>query len=404
MMIITFAGWCFPAAAEQLWPQWRGPARDGQLAGPAWPESLSSDHLNELWRVELGPSYSGPVVTADRVFVTETVDKAQEVVRALDRSTGRQLWETRWPGAMSVPFFAASNGSWIRATPACDGQRLYVAGMRDVLVCLDAAAGTELWRVDFVQQLDTPLPAFGFASSPLLIDDFVYVQAGGGFVKLNKYSGEIIWRTLEDGGGMYGSAFSSPYPTILAGTPQILVQTRTHLAGVDPESGQVLWKQEIPAFRGMNILTPAVVADTVFTSSYGGKSFLFEIQKAGDVWNVREQWTHRVQGYMSTPVVIDGHIYLHLKNQRFACLEVATGQERWITEPFGKYWSLVANDDRILALDQRGELLLIRANPERFELLDSRKVAEDAWAHVAVSDEHVLVRALDALIVYRWNP
>ncbi len=327
-------------APSQVWLQWRGPNRTGQFPGPAWPDSLSGDHLTQTWRVELGPSYSGPIVTADRVFVTETANKECEVVRALNRSTGEQIWEIRWPGAMSVPFFAASNGSWIRATPVCDGQRLYVAGMRDVLTCLDTESGRELWRVDFVEQLGTPLPSFGFASSPLIVGNFVYVQAGGGFVKLDKMTGKIVWRTLDDGGGMFGSAFSSPYLATIAGTPQLLVQTRTKLAGVDPERGTVLWEQEIPAFRGMNILTPTVVGDTVFTSSYGGKSFLFGLGKAEGTWRVHEKWVNRFQGYMSSPVVIDGYLYLHMKNQRFACIDLASGRERWVTKPYGKYWSM----------------------------------------------------------------
>jgi outer membrane protein assembly factor BamB len=390
-------------SAKLLWPQWRGPQRDGQLPGPAWPDSLSGEKLRQTWRVELGPSYSGPIVTADRVFVTETVDKETEVTRALERETGKQIWEARWPGAMSVPFFAASNGSWIRATPACDGNRLYVAGMRDVLACLDTATGEELWRVDFVEQLETPLPSFGFASSPLVVGDFVYVQAGGGFIKLDKLTGKVIWRTLTDGGGMFGSAFSSPFFATIGETPQLLVQTRTKLTGVDPEQGTVLWEQEIPAFRGMNILTPTVSGNRVFTSSYGGKSFLFRVERAGDAWQVKEEWVNRFQGYMSSPVLIDGHLYLHMKNQRFACIDLSSGEERWVTEPFGKYWSMVANGKKILALDQRGELLLIRANPERFELLDSRKVADDSWAHLAISDGEVFIRELNAMAAYKWN-
>jgi outer membrane protein assembly factor BamB len=338
------------------------------------------------------------------VFVTETKDQSYEVVRALDRKSGEQRWEASWQGAMSVPFFARSNGSWIRATPALDKERLYVAGMRDVLVCLDAQQGKELWRFDFVEQCGTPLPSFGFVCSPLIGGDYVYVQAGGSFAKLNKLTGELIWRTLEDEGGMYGSAFSSPRVATLDGKSQILVQTRNSLASVDPDSGDVLWSEEIPAFRGMNILTPTVIDQTVFTSSYGGRSFGFDLTRDAGSWNLQERWTNKLQGYMSTPVVIDGYIYLHLKNQRFACVDASTGKEQWITKPFGKYWSLLANRDKILALDERGELLLIRANPEKFELLDRRQISEaPTWAHLAVCGHEVIIRELNALSVYHWD-
>ena len=116
-----------------------------------------------------------------------------------------------------------------------------------------------------------------------------------------------------------------------------------------------------------------------------------------------ERWQNKTQGYMSTPVVIDGHVYTHLKNQRFACIELATGKERWVTTPFGKYWSLVAQGQKILALDERGDLLLINANPEKFELLGQRHVSDSpTWAHLAVCGDEVFVRDLKGLTVYRW--
>ncbi|HTI52479.1 MAG TPA: PQQ-binding-like beta-propeller repeat protein [Planctomycetaceae bacterium] len=338
------------------------------------------------------------------MFVTETQDKQRECVRALDRRTGAQRWEAMWEGALSVPFFAKSNGDWIRSTPAWDGESLFVAGMRDVLVCLDARTGQTRWRVNFVEELGTPLPTFGFVSSPLVDGSHVYVQAGAGFCKLDKQSGRILWRTLEDKGGMEGSAFSSPCLAEVAGRRQLLVQTRQQIAGVDIETGRALWSQTIPAFRGMNILTPTVSGDAVFTTAYGGRSQLFHLKADDNGIAATESWTNKVTGYMSSPVLIDGHLYLHLQNQRFTCIDIATGQSRWTTQPFGKYWSLVANGDRILALDERGELLLIRANPEKFDRLDSRKISDDpTWAHLAVCGEEVFVRELNAIAAYRWR-
>ena len=393
------------AAPASGWKQWRGPTRDGFVEGAAWPESLSADQLEQVWQVsDLGPSYSGPLLSDELVFITETRDEATEHVIAYDRVSGEKRWEASWDGAMTVPFFAASNGSWIRATPCVDSGRVFVAGMRDLLVCLDAATGKENWRVDFMKALESPLPSFGFVSSPLVIGEHVYVQAGGGFVKLDKASGEIIWRVLDDGGGMSGSAFSSPYPVVLGDMPQILVQTRNDLAGVDPEQGTVLWKTPIKAFRGMNIVTPTVHDGKVFTTSYGGGSFLYAVDPASDEKPVEQLWRNKVQGYMSSPIVIGGHAYLHLRNQRFSCLDLASGEETWITKPFGKYWSLVANGEMILALDETGELRLIRATPASFELVGEAKVAErESWAHLAVEGRDIFVRDLEGLTAYRWE-
>jgi outer membrane protein assembly factor BamB len=398
---LAFASVCIASD----WPQWRGPHRDGQFTGTAWPDKLDASHLQEAWRVDLGPSYSGPIIVGDRVFTTETRDRRLEVVTALDRRSGAPLWQAQWEGSLSVPFFAKSNGDWIRATPACDGESLFVAGMRDVLVCLDVATGNERWRFDFVGRLSAPVPSFGFVCSPLVDDDAVYVQAGASFVKLNKRTGEVIWRTLKDGGGMWGSVFSSPVFATLAGKRQLVVQTREKLAGIDPADGNVLWEQPVEAFRGMNILTPVAHGDILFTSTYGGRTIGFKIAQAGGKLSVSEAWRHKAQGHMSTPVLVDGVAYTHLKSQRVMAIDVATGRELWTSDQsFGKYWSLIAQRDRILALDQRGELLLFRASEEKLDILDRRRIAEgETWAHLAVTDDGIIVRELNALTSFRWR-
>ena len=393
----------YSAAEKPQWPQWRGPDRDGRVAGDKWPDRIDEKHFQELWKTDLGPSYSGPIVADGLVFTTATVDQAREVVKAFQADSGELVWETSWKGAMKVPFFAASNGSWIRSTPAWDDHRLYVAGMRDVLVCLDARTGKTIWKADFVEQLKTALPSFGFVCSPLVWKDHVYVQAGGAFLKLDKKTGKLVWRSLADKGGMWGSAFSSPVAVELGGKPQLLVQTRQELAGVDPEDGKKLWSEKIKAFRGMNILTPTVYDGGIFTSSYGGGSLMLKVD-AENSWKTSRPWEKNTQGYMSSPVVVDGHAYLHLRNQRFTCIDLKTGEVKWTTSPFGKYWSMAVQGKRMLALDERGDLLLIQANPEKFELVDRRKISDQpSWAHIAVAGDTVYVRGLKRLTAYRWK-
>jgi outer membrane protein assembly factor BamB len=396
-------------ARGEDWPQWRGPTRDGQYRGPSWPESLDEKSLTQAWQVELEPSYSGPIVVGKRVFTTETVKADRERVTAYDRESGEQLWRTEWKGSLIVPFFAWENGSWIRATPACDGETLYVAGMRDVLVALDVATGAERWRVDFVEKYKSPVPSFGFVASPLVDGESIYVQAAAAVVKLNKRTGEVEWRAFADEGGMNGSAFASPVIATVGGVRQLVVQAREKLAGLTLADGKVLWAQEVPAFRGMNIITPTIVADLAFASAYGGKTNGYRIvnkteNTAEPRFEVETAWTEASQGYMSSPVIFAGHAYVHLRNQRFACFDLKDGKRTWTTTPFGKYWSLVARQDRILALDEKGELLLIAADPDEFKLLSRRKISTDStWAHLAFADGKVYVRSLNGLTVWDWK-
>lgn len=404
--VIIFAGLSIFSLHAADWPQWRGPARDGTLKGVTLPKTIGGEALKRVWRVDLAPGYSGPVISGDTIFTTETENRETEIVRALSLKTGQEIWRASWPGSMSVPFFAKANGDWIRATPACDGERVYVAGMCDVLVCLDVATGKELWRYDFVKELETPLPAFGFASSPLLDGDAVFVQAGAGTCKLDKRTGKLLWRSLTDQGGMFGSAFSSPVIATLGGKRQLVVQSRTQLAGLSLDKGTELWSQKVEAFRGMNILTPAVHDGGVFTSTYGGETAMFGISASGDDgFGVTKKWALKLQGYMTSPVFMNGMAIELNRDQRLVAVDLDDGSKLWeIKDKFGKYWSLVTDGTKVLALDQKGELLLFKPTRDDWNLIDRIKVSEEeSWAHLAVVDGRIFIRDLKGLTAWAWN-
>ncbi len=99
------------------WTQWRGPQRDGRLQRITVPEKLTGA-LDLVWEKNYSPSYSGPVIYDGLVYTTETVDRKSERVTAHRLEGGEVVWQKDWEGAMAVPFFAAANGDWIRATPA----------------------------------------------------------------------------------------------------------------------------------------------------------------------------------------------------------------------------------------------------------------------------------------------
>lgn len=389
-----------------VWHQWRGPARDGQVRSAEWADTLHG--LARQWRVPLGKGFSGPIVGTHRVFVVGSGTSGAVTVRALDRQDGQERWSRSWSAPVKVPFFAASHGSWVRSTPVFDGETLFVGDMKEVLVALDGETGEERWRLDLPAHFGVTRPSFGFASSPLIVDDHLYVQAANGLVKIHKESGRVVWRTAHTGDGMMsGGAFSSPILSELHGVRQLVVFTRAALLGVDPATGNILWSQAVPNFRGMNIVTPVVNGDDIFVSQHRNGSYLYRIHAASggerpSALRVEAGWQSKGSGYMSSPVVIDGFAYLHLGNGRFTCLDLASGEERWRTGPMGDYWSLVWQGDRILALSDDGVLRLIQADPSRFRLLDQAQVADSStWGHLAVAGSQVIVRELGAVSAFR---
>ena len=388
-------------ARSEEWANWRGTNRDGWLHEQKIPRDFSK--LTKQWTKDLADSYSGPVIANGKVFTTETIDQRDESLVALDINTGDEVWRRQWAGAMSVPFFAKANGDWIRSTPATDGKKIVVGGMRDVLACFDVESGEEAWRIDFVAEHNATLPSFGLVCSPLIEDGFVYVQAGGGVRKLDLATGALLWNAMPEEGGMMGGAFSSPVMAELQGKRQLVTQTRSTLCGIDIEDGSVLWQHSIESFRGMNILTPTIWNDSVFTSCYGGKAHLLKPIAESNSWRTEVVWNSKPEAYMSSPLVVDGFLYMHLKNKRVSCVDLSTGEETWRTQPFGGYWSMVTDGKSILALDETGELLLLNANPKEFELLERKKISEEpSWAHIALLNNQLFIRRQRGLDAYQW--
>ncbi len=379
------------------WTQWRGPQRDGVWKGEL-PKSLSE--LSLAWEKTLSPSYSGPITDGKTVYTTETVDEQFERVTALDLTTGETKWTARWDGAIKVPPYAAANGSWIKSTPALDKNALVVVGIRDELVCLDPATGEKRWKIDLSERFGSERPHFGAVCSPIIDDGAVYVQGGGATLKLSVADGSTVWKTL--GSDDDDDAFSSPIIATIAGVKQLVVQTRVKLCGVAIDDGKVLWSEPIEAYRNMNVLTPTTVGDSVFTAAHSGRAQLFDLSLRGGQWQVKERWNQKVQAYMSSPVVFDSTIYLHAKNERLTALDTQTGEILWTGQPMGKYQSIVRNEDVLLVLDESGELLSVDLNRNELKILDRRNVANNSWAYLAVIENGLIIRDLNALKVYRW--
>lgn len=403
-LFVFFSTPVFADDPHQTWPQWRGPTRNSNIAGPAWPESLQPPHLTRRWRVKLPPSFSGPIVSHDKVFVTETKDETYEVVRALDRNTGQEIWSAQWKSGMTVAPLGRSMGSWIRATPAYDGRHLYVAGMRDLLVCLDAKTGKIRWRADLHDRYKTPIPELGFVCSPLVLDDAVYVQAADSFLRLDKNTGQTVWRTLVQEELGHGSYSSPAFDTVL-GVPQLLVAMIPDIAGIDPDTGRVLWIRRLEDNVAGCILAPIVYKDGIFTSTRQTHTGYYPLTYKNGTFTITDGWKNKAIAYMSSPVLRDNHVYMHLKNTRMTCIDLDTGKTKWTSrEHFAKYCSMIARRDRILALGNNGRLFLLRATPEKLDVIDDRILTDDdTWGHLAISGNQLFIREKRAIAVYDWN-
>lgn len=409
VVMLCWTGQAWGEADGATWKQWRGNDREAFVNDTSWPRALK---LDLVWSVKAGASYSGPIVDGGKVFITESKGN-EEIVHALSLKDGTKVWTTKWEDSMTVPFFAAKNGNWIRATPAAMDGMLYVFGMKQRLVCLDQKDGRKVWEINFPKDKKEAGAAFGGVCSPLVMDGYVYIQAGKHFYKLKGATGDVVWKANDktpSAGMMTDGDFSSPVYVELNGKKQFVVQNRTHMYGVDPKDGSTLWKQAVPNFRGMNILTPTVFEGGVFTSTYRNGTYFYQLFKDEERFVSRKVWENKSKGYMSSPVIVGKYAYIHLGSARYSCIDLETGKTQWTSGSGNtEYSSMVTNGKLILSLVSDGKLNLIRVNPEKFEVLDSKQVSKDSsWAHVAITHDElnghmIYVRSLGKLKVYRWK-
>jgi outer membrane protein assembly factor BamB len=421
-----------PRTAARNWPSFRGDnasgIADGQGAPTEW-DIATGD--NVLWKTAIpGIANSSPVIWDDRVFVTtaisganddtfrtglygdvESVDDESEhtfKVYALDRNTGKLLWERtaakRVPG--SKRHFKASQAN---STPVTDGKRVVVLfGTIGMLVCYDVE-GKQLWQVD-VGVLDSgwfydESYQWGHASSPLIYEGLVIVQADiqhDSFIAAWRLrDGKPAWRTERDEVPSWGT------PTIYRGEKgDELITNGTTIRGYDPATGKELWS--LGPNSEVTVATPVVAGELFYvTAGYPPVRPVYAIKSGarGDISLPEETdsseaiaWsTDRDGTYMPTPIVYQGQLYTCANNGRLTAYDAVTG-ERIYRARVGDGGSFTASpiaaDGKLYFTNEDGDVFVVRAGPT-YEELARNEMGEICMSTPAISNGVMVVRAMD---------
>ena len=165
------------SATAQDFPQWRGPNRDGIVTGFTAPATWPAQ-LKQRWKIQVGAGHASPVVVGQRVYLHSRVDD-NEIVRAVDLNTGKQLWQDSYAVAYQMNPAAMGHGKGPKSTPTFSNGKLYTFGITGTLSAYDANTGKLLWRKEYKPQFKNLEPDFGTAMSPLVDRGVLYVHAGG---------------------------------------------------------------------------------------------------------------------------------------------------------------------------------------------------------------------------------
>ena len=305
--------------------------------------------------------------------VPPTMKVAEDVVICLDLANGRTLWKCKSPGE--------ATGRMASSTPCVANGRVYALGSAH-FHAVDASSGKLLWSA--------PLAAKGPASSPLVVDGVLLVNAG----KLSAFdaaTGKPLWTQPKVGGGN-----SSPVAWKSGGPTVVICNGRGVVAGVDLKSGKILWTTP-----GGGDCTPAIVDNALAVQTNNPKVGILagKLTAAGftRLWNI----PYDPLRSQSSPLVVDGRVYLMDDNFHF-CFDLATGRELW-KEKVGSsaISSPVLADGKIfLTIGGGSKIIMLKPSPEKRIQLGKAN-ARALWCpSPAIADGKLLLRGRKGISCY----
>ena len=388
-----------PAAAATDWPQWRGPNRDGSVlaALPAqWPEALK-----KRWEIPVGAGHASPVVSGNRVVVIARQGD-EEIVRALDLASGKEIWRAAYPAPYTVNSAALSHGAGPKSTPAIAGGRVFTLGISGILSAFDLATGKLIWRIP----APAVLPQYGAATSPLVDAANVIVHVGGyengALTSFDAATGKPRWQWKGDGPGS-----GSPIVATLGGVRQVIAQTQKILVGLNAATGALLWQLPFTDDFYQNAFTPIVFQDLLINAGIDAPLSAIRPKRDGGKWIAETAWTNpQTPMFMSSPVLIGGTIYgLTMRSRgQFVAIDAKSGKTLWNTQGReGENASMLGSPAWLLASTTDGILVVARANPQKYEEVRRYQIAQSAtWAHPAITSRSIIVKDVDKLICWSF--
>lgn len=388
----------YAQAAGGEWPQLGGPTRNFRIPAASIARSWPEAGPRQRWRRPLGEGYSSVLVDGT-TLVTMYRRGDAEVVVALDSATGK----TRWEHAYSAPLthdgyfdvWLKSAGPGPYASPLIADGMVFAVGVTGKFRALDLRTGAVRWSRDLVSLLEGS-DYNAFASSPLAYGDNVILPLGGsgrGLVAFRRSSGEIAWR-----GEPFALGPGSPIVIDVDGHPELAVWGQTELAGMDPQSGRVLWRHPHIAQHGLNISTPVWSSgNRLFASSaYGGGSRMLRLARTGNRTTPTELWSNgRLRLHFGSSLVL-GNLIVGSSGDFgpafLVALNAETGVELWRERTFARA-QLVDVGGTLVIVDEDGEVAVATASESGLRVHARKTVlTSNAWTPPTVVGSTVYLR------------
>ena len=311
------------AGANFDWPQWRGPARTGISEEKGWLQAWPAEGPKILWQAALGTGFSSFATQGDRVYTLGHKD-GKDVVWCLNANTGEEVWKFEYPAAL----YDIQHEGGPSSTPTIDGDRVYTLSKQGDVFCLNAATGAKIWHDVLPEDLGAEIPRWGFSGSPVVSGELLILDAG---------------------------PVADLYP----------------------------WGREV------NAAAPIVSGNKILvSSSYNQGAALVEVAngKQTQLWK-----NANMRNHINSSVKWNDHVY-GFDDKDLRCIDFNTGEPTWTQDGLGK-GSLMLADGKLIILSESGELVLAEAAPDAFkELARAQVLGGKCWTVPVLSNGKVFCR------------
>ncbi len=420
------------------WPQFLGPTRNGISIETGLLQKFPTNGPSVLWEKEIGTGYSAPSVRSGKAVLHHRVG-TNEVVEAIDASTGKPLWQYAYESKFQDPY-GYNNGP--RATPLLTDKLVYTFGAEGTLTCLNLSDGKLLWQHATAKKWKVPEAFFGVGTSPVLEEDLLLVMIGGepnsGMVAFDAKTGKVVWenvgKTNWDGRSKVGwpgepiftwrdeekqASYSTPVVATVNGKRTAFCLMRHGLVSLNPRTGEIydsFWFRA-RVDESVNAANPVILSNEVFISSayYKNGSVWLKVRREDQKFEqVRRDLVLEV--HWTTPILHEGYLFAfsgrNEPDAMFRCVEFATGKlmwerdERWqahttkTPDRYGRGSAILA-ENRLIVLGEGGLLGLFDVNvkePVEISRWQVPSMHYPCWAAPVLSEKKLYLRSEDRLV------
>lgn len=375
------------ARADASWPAFRGPTMQGIASEKGLPDVI--DEKGAVWKTAIhGKAWSSPVVADGNVWLsTATPDGKELSVVRVDAKSGKITLD-KVLFHVANPQFCIDFNSYASPTPILEGDRVYITFGSPGTACLDAKTGEKIW-----ERTDLECNHFrGSGSSPTLYQDRLIMNFDGSdfqyIVALDKKTGKTLWKTdrttnfrdidpktnKPKADGDYRKSFSTPRIATFNGRTEIVSVGSKCAFGYDPATGKELWKLEFFSLGNTAShtvgVTPVIGPDYIYICTGNGKEELLAVKPGGSgtlgpdavAWKLTQKNIPK----RSSPLLVDGLLYMMDDGAIASCVDAKTGEVLWKERMNGKGCSAspICADGKIYFFTEGGVVTTIAQGRE----------------------------------------